>query len=192
MSHRDDPQPGLLEAPQRLRVGRRVRDQRVHGLGRADPGEGALPSLLESAATTTRSARSHSSRLIAASASSCAAAPCVTSKATTPSTATSTVICPSTPSASGPTSSYDWARATPPVSTILNWGRTASSLAMFSAFVTMVSAGDPDVRSPRTARARATSVVVVPPVSPTASPGTTRSATAFAMRCFSEACRAVL
>lgn len=101
------------------------------------------PGLPESAATTTRPARSHSGRLIAASASSCAAAPCVTSKATTPSTATSTVICPSTPSASGPTSSYDWARATPPVS-------------------------------------------------PTASPGATGSATAVAMRCFSEACRAVL
>jgi hypothetical protein len=149
--------------------------------------------LLESAATTTRSARWHSSRLTAASASSWAAAPCVTSRATTPSTATSSVIWLSTPSAGGPTSSYDCGRATPPVGTILNWGRTASSLAMLSALVTTVSAGEPETRSPRTARARATSVVVVPPaVSPTASPGTTRSATALAIRCFSEACRAVL
>ncbi len=102
------------------------------------------------------------------------------------------MIWPSTPSASGPTSSNDWGRATPPVTTILNWGRTASSPAMFSAFVTIVSAGVPVVRSPRAVSARATSVVVVPPVRPTASPGVTSSATALAMRCFSEARRAVL
>ncbi len=63
---------------------------------------------------------------------------------------------------------------------------------MFSALVTTVSAGEPEARSPRTASARATSVVVVPPVSPTASPGETSAATALAMRSFSEACRAVL
>lgn len=112
------------------------------------------PGLLESAATITRSARSHSSRSTAASASSCAAGPCTTSKATTPGTATSSVTCPSTPSASGPTGSYDWARATPPVTTISNCGRTASSSAMSSASVTTVGAGDPDARSPRTAGAR--------------------------------------
>jgi hypothetical protein len=35
-------------------------------------------------------------------------------------------------------SSYDWSRATPPVTTILNRGRTAGSPAMSSAFVTTV------------------------------------------------------
>ncbi len=67
-----------------------------------------------------------------------------------------------------PVSSYDCGRATPPVTTILMCCRTASSVAMFSAFVTTVSAGAPVTvaRSARTARALATSVVVVPPFRP--------------------------
>ena len=81
------------------------------------------------------------------------------------------------PVASGPTSSYDWGRITPPVTTIFMRDRTTSSLAMLSALVTMVSCGPsaptPD-RSGRAASARATSVVVVPPVSPTTMAGATR------------------
>ena len=44
-----------------------------------------------------------------------------------------------TTSACGPTSSYDSLRAVPPVTTSLRLGRTASSAAMLSALVTMVS-----------------------------------------------------
>ena len=58
------------------------------------------------------------------------------------------------------------------------FGRTASSTAMLSALVTTV-------RSWRVASARATSVVVVPPVSPTDVPSSTSSAAARAIRCFS-------
>ena len=68
------------------------------------------------------------------------------------------VHAPSTSSASGPTSSNDAARATPPVTTRLMSERTASSAAMLIAFVTIV-------RSLRCSSARPTSVVVEPPVS---------------------------
>lgn len=40
-SHREDPDPRLLEPPWRPRVHRRVRDRCVHRVGRADPGERA-------------------------------------------------------------------------------------------------------------------------------------------------------
>ena len=65
---------------------------------------------------------------------------------------------------------------------------------MFSALVTMVSAGDgaPEFRSARTASARATSVVVVPPLRPTIWPGSTSPAATAAIRCFSVGCRSVL
>ena len=74
---------------------------------------------------------------------------------------------------SGPTSSNDCGRTTPPATTIFIRERTSSSLAMFSALVTTVSwAPSPLVfRSGRTARARATSVIVVPPLRPTTVPG---------------------
>src|SRR5580704_15461590 len=80
--------------------------------------------------------------------------------------------------ANGPISSYDWPRVTPPVTTILMCCLTASSLAMFIAFVTTVTAGAavPSARSGRVARARATSLVVVPPFSATAAPGSTSAA----------------
>ena len=56
----------------------------------------------------------------------------------------SRVICASIPVASCPASSYDAAgRATPPVRTSFTWRRTTSSLAMFRALVTTVSAGGP-------------------------------------------------
>lgn len=62
---------------------------------------------------------------------------------------------------------------------------------MLSALVTTVSAGEPWARSGRPARARATSVVVVPPVRPITSPGVIRAATASLMRRFSAARREV-
>ena len=65
---------------------------------------------------------------------------------------------------------------------------------MFRAFVTTVSwaSSTPPVSSGRTASARATSVVVVPPFKATTMPGETRAAAAAPMRCFSGACLAVL
>ena len=65
--------------------------------------------------------------------------------------------------------------------------RTASSVAMLSALVTTVTAGEaePAFRSARVASARATSVVVVPPLSPAIWPVRTSPAAAAAMRCFS-------
>ena len=65
---------------------------------------------------------------------------------------------------------------------------------MFSALVTTVSCVPSGVlpRSGRTARARATSVVVVPPLSPTTMPGATSAAAAVPIRCFSAECLAVL
>src|SRR4029077_10628044 len=55
--------------------------------------------------------------------------------------------------------------------------RTASSLAMFIALVTTVTAGAPvpSCRSGRVARARATSLVVVPPLSATPAPPAARA-----------------
>ena len=53
----------------------------------------------------------------------------------------SMVIWLSTPSASGPMSSYDCGRATPPVTTILNCGRTASSWAIRSQVTVPPAAG---------------------------------------------------
>lgn len=98
----------------------------------------------------------------------------------------------STESTSGPTSSYEFGRATPPVTTIFTWGRTASSLAMLIALVTTVSAIPPPAGSGRTASSLATSEVVVPPLIPTVEPEGISSAAAFAMRCFSSALRAAL
>ena len=65
---------------------------------------------------------------------------------------------------------------------------------MFIALVTTVTAGAPvpSCRSGRVARARATSLVVVPPFSATDAPGASRAAAARPMRCFSGACLAVL
>ncbi len=95
--------------------------------------------------------------------------------------------------ASGPLSSNDCGRATPPVTTIFTCGRTASSLAMLSALVTTVSPGSSDpFSSGRTASARAISVVVVPPFSPTTPPRATSAAAPRPIRTFSGACRAVL
>ena len=62
---------------------------------------------------------------------------------------------------------------------------------MFIALVTTVMPV-PSCRSGRVARARATSLVVVPPFSATVAPGATRAAAARPMRCFSGACLAVL
>ena len=76
-----------------------------------------------------------------ASPSSWAVAPCMTSIASTPMKTWSRVICASTSVASGPVSSYEAGRATPPVTTSFTWRRTTSSLAMFSALVTTVSEG---------------------------------------------------
>jgi hypothetical protein len=56
------------------------------------------------------------------------------------------------------------------------FGRIASSLAMLRAFVTTVSG--------RSATARATSVVVVPPVSPITAPSWTRRAASSPIRRF--------
>ena len=65
---------------------------------------------------------------------------------------------------------------------------------MLSALVTTVSAGPAATvpRSARTARALATSVVVVPPLSPTTWPGWTSPAAAVPIRCFSDGCRSDL
>ncbi len=65
---------------------------------------------------------------------------------------------------------------------------------MFSAFVTIVRPVEPGVatRSVRVASARATSVIVVPPLSAMTCPGPTRPAAAVPMRCFSSTWRAVL
>jgi hypothetical protein len=72
--------------------------------------------------------------------------------------------------------------------------RTASSVAMFRAFVTTVSTGHgaPAFRPGRVASARATSVVVVPPFSPATWPGLTSPAASAAMRCFWLGCRSGL
>ena len=70
----------------------------------------------------------------------------------------------------------------------------ASSVAMFSALVTTVSVGEgaAEPRSGRVARALATSVVVVPPLSPATWPARTMLAASAPMRCFSDGCRSVL
>ena len=98
------------------------------------------------------------------------------------------------PPASGPTSSNDCGRTTPPVTTIFILERTSSSFAMFSALVTTVSCAPSGVApsSGRIASARATSVVVVPPLIATTMPGDTSAAAAAPMRCFSAECLAVL
>ena len=59
---------------------------------------------------------------------------------------------------------------------------------MFSALVTTVTVGSvpPCPRPGRVASARATSVVVVPPLRPTTWPGRTRLAASAPMRCFSD------
>ena len=65
---------------------------------------------------------------------------------------------------------------------------------MFSALVTTVTAGGgpAELRSDRVASARATSVVVVPPFSPTTWPARTMPAASAPMRCFSDGWRSVL
>ncbi len=81
------------------------------------------------------------------------------------------------------------------MTTIFMRDRTISSLAILSALVTTVSWGPSALvpeRSGREASARATSVVVVPPVSPTTMAGSTRPAAAVPIRCFSGACLADL
>ena len=57
-------------------------------------------------------------------------------------------------SANGPTSSYDSARATPPVTTSFRFGRTASSDAMLSELVTTVSRVRSDSRARHLGRRR--------------------------------------
>ena len=103
--------------------------------------------------------------------------PAATLMPSTPISTTSRFSPASDVSASGPTSSYDSGRATPPVTTSFRLGRTASSDAMLSELVTTV-------RPRRSDSARAASVVVVPPVMPTAAPSGTRSAAARAIRAF--------
>jgi len=131
---------------------------------------------------------------MAASPSWWAAAPSCGSIASTPSSATSSVTSRSSAPPSGPTSSNDFGRTTPPATTTFIRERTSSSLAMFSALVTTVSWAPSALvlRSGRTASARATSVLVVPPLRPTTVPGDTSAAAAAPIRCFSAECFAVL
>jgi hypothetical protein len=84
--------------------------------------------------------------------------------------------------------------ATPPVITIRTCGRTASSLAMFTALVTIVIAGWPSAGAIAALAeiARATSVAVVPPVSPTMLPRGSNAAVASPIRCFSDVWRDAL
>src|SRR5512138_605482 len=90
--------------------------------------------------------------------------------------------------ASGPESSYDSGRATPPSDTHRMKGRSTISVAMLSALVTTVIAGRSDdvARSDRAASRRAVALVVVPPLKPTTDPSTARSAAAAATRSFGE------
>ena len=62
---------------------------------------------------------------------------------------------------------------------------------MLTALVTMVTGVSGSVRSGSRATSRATSVVVVPPLSPIVSPGRTMAAAARAMRVFSSPMREV-
>ena len=159
-------------------------------VGPSSVAKAVRPILLESAKTTARVALRAINELTLASPSSCTVGPTTGSMPLTPMNAMSIVIRSSTTSLYGPTSSYDLACTTPPVTTVLICGRITSWAAMLMALVTTVrlGCGDGSMRSGREPSTLATAVLVVPPQRPTTDPRGTRALAACAIRSFSGAC----
>src|SRR5215207_248769 len=128
------------------------------------------------------------SALIPASPSCRQVAPPAAETPSTPRYTVSSQSSDSTIDASGPESSYDSGRATPPRDTHRTKGRNTISVAILSAFVTIVIAGRSEevARSDRAASRRAVALVVVPPLKPTTDPAAARSAAPAATRSLGE------